>query len=146
MTHIGPNDHFWTYLPELPYYMEYCDRCKKVRNVATLETMTYDEAMSIAKRLPGRDACPACEGSGKVDPHAVLGGEAAGGGVCPICKGTGRVPAKRSEQQPFKLLAEYDNGHYEGLEAIYMPNGTCSCGVQQHHYHCPECGRILQVG
>lgn len=34
------------------------------------------------------DECPACNGSGKVDPHAVLGGHVIErAGVCSICDG-----------------------------------------------------------
>lgn len=29
---------------------------------------------------------------------------------------------------------------------IERPDGTCSCLVIKHHWHCPQCGRILQIG
>ena len=31
-------------------------------------------------------------------------------------------------------------------KSIFMPDKTCSCGVEKHHYHCAVCGRIMQVG
>ena len=40
------------------------------------------------------EECPACNGSGKVDPNAVLGGKDAGGGVCPVCHGEKEVRVK----------------------------------------------------
>jgi hypothetical protein len=32
MTNIKKHQHDWTWLPELPYYMAYCERCGKVMN------------------------------------------------------------------------------------------------------------------
>ena len=29
---------------------------------------------------------------------------------------------------------------------IVMPDNACPCGVEKHHYHCPVCQRITQVG
>lgn len=40
------------------------------------------------------DDCPACFGSGKIDPNSTLGGRSAGGGVCPVCRGKGKVIAR----------------------------------------------------
>lgn len=37
------------------------------------------------------ETCPICNGSGRADPHAVLGGRAAGGGVCTSCRGNRHV-------------------------------------------------------
>ena len=31
-------------------------------------------------------------------------------------------------------------------DVIFRRNGECYCGVENHHYHCPECGKIFQVG
>lgn len=39
-------------------------------------------------RVFDTDECPACNGSGKVNPHAILGGSVIeGADVCPICQG-----------------------------------------------------------
>ncbi len=29
---------------------------------------------------------------------------------------------------------------------IFKDDGECDCGCRKHHYHCPDCGRIQQVG
>ena len=34
----------------------------------------------------------------------------------------------------------------EPQDWIYYRNDACSCGASQHHYHCPTCGGITQVG
>ena len=31
-------------------------------------------------------------------------------------------------------------------EVIYASDNQCICGVGKHHYHCPTCGGIEQVG
>jgi len=35
---------------------------------------------------------------------------------------------------------------YEGGGDIFKDDGECSCGVRKHHYHCPKCGKITQIG
>lgn len=37
-------------------------------------------------------------------------------------------------------------GH-DGMEnSIYMPDATCPCKITKHHYHCPICGGVVQIG
>lgn len=31
-------------------------------------------------------------------------------------------------------------------DPVYMPDDFCPCGEDKHHYHCPACGGISQVG
>ncbi|MEX0703639.1 MAG: hypothetical protein WD069_16200 [Planctomycetales bacterium] len=30
--------------------------------------------------------------------------------------------------------------------AVFLSDGCCPCGLEKHHYHCPRCGGILQIG
>jgi hypothetical protein len=30
--------------------------------------------------------------------------------------------------------------------SFYVPDGVCSCGTRKHHYHCPGCGGVTQIG
>lgn len=53
------------------------------------------------------ETCPICDGSGKADPHAVLGGRAAGGGVCTSCRGNRHVATVISlDQVPMDRLLQ----------------------------------------
>ena len=45
-----------------------------------------------------------------------------------------------------KLQADWCDKHDLTAETIYMPDGACSCGIAKHHYHCPKCGKVSQVG
>jgi len=31
-------------------------------------------------------------------------------------------------------------------EWIFRDDGACACGINKHHYHCPHCGGVKQVG
>ena len=31
-------------------------------------------------------------------------------------------------------------------ETIYLPDGTCRCGIRKHHYHCEVHGKVIQIG
>ena len=31
-------------------------------------------------------------------------------------------------------------------DEIFQNDNECKCGVNRHHYHCPQCGGITQVG
>ncbi len=31
-------------------------------------------------------------------------------------------------------------------DPFYMPDNTCVCGVEKHHYHCTTCKGIVQIG
>ena len=31
-------------------------------------------------------------------------------------------------------------------DIIYATDNQCICGVGKHHYHCPKCGAIEQIG
>jgi len=35
---------------------------------------------------------------------------------------------------------------YDGMDTIFKDDGECTCGVQKHHYHCPKCLKIQQIG
>ena len=37
-----------------------------------------------------------------------------------------------------------DGGTHDDI--IYASDNQCICGVGKHHYHCPTCGGIEQVG
>jgi hypothetical protein len=31
-------------------------------------------------------------------------------------------------------------------EAVFKDDGCCDCGIHKHHYHCPLCGKVTQIG
>ena len=31
-------------------------------------------------------------------------------------------------------------------DSVYMPDNTCQCGIEKHHYHCGVCGGVTQIG
>lgn len=31
-------------------------------------------------------------------------------------------------------------------DVFYMPDFSCRCGVDKHHFHCESCLRITQIG
>lgn len=31
-------------------------------------------------------------------------------------------------------------------DVIYRDDGECDCGIEKHHYHCPHCGGVTQIG
>lgn len=32
------------------------------------------------------------------------------------------------------------------MHTIYMPDNACPCGEAKHHYHCPNCQGVVQIG
>jgi hypothetical protein len=64
---------------------------------------------------------------------------------CLMCHGTGSVTQEEIDK------AEKENEiwcHCNGdvSASIYKADGECMCGVVKHHYHCPDCGKITQIG
>ena len=49
-----------------------------------------------------------------------------------------------------KLVADWtdpeDKSHNHMVNCVFANDNECICGVNKHHYHCPVCGRISQVG
>ena len=47
-----------------------------------------------------------------------------------------------------KLEASWcENVKEHGFEnSFYMPDNTCQCGIEKHHYHCGKCGKVTQIG
>ena len=31
-------------------------------------------------------------------------------------------------------------------DSVFLPDFVCPCGIDKHHYHCPACGGVSQVG
>ena len=62
------------------------------------------------------------------------------------------IDARRADGEKSVLSPKWctcpDNGYpsLEGPEWIYAADGACTCGITKHHYHCPDCGRVKQVG
>ena len=48
-----------------------------------------------------------------------------------------------------KLISKWcECGHHDKMENIptYFEDGKCDCGINKHHYHCTECGKVVQIG
>jgi hypothetical protein len=54
--------------------------------------------------------------------------------------------AEKSEADDRVLRVGWCTCQGESSDPIFMPDNTCPCGVDKHHYHCPVCKRITQVG
>lgn len=83
----------WKVMPDVEDRVQaFLDWCADGRHKHG-EPFRYQEknALQVMLDTITMDDCPACYGSGKVDPNAVLGGRNAGGGMCPVCKGKGKV-------------------------------------------------------
>lgn len=48
--------------------------------------------------------------------------------------------------RPAPFRAEWCRCEEFPREAVYMPDAVCPCGVRKHHYHCPTCKCVCQVG
>lgn len=46
----------------------------------------------------------------------------------------------------FKFCSNWCECSYDKGGANFFDDGECDCGVRKHHYHCPSCGGIIQVG
>ena len=54
---------------------------------------------------------------------------------------------KESKSQPFQFKAQWCECEPPTMRnSIFVDNGKCYCGIFKHHYHCPKCGKITQVG
>ena len=45
-----------------------------------------------------------------------------------------------------KLSAQWCRCGSDDDGMIFRKDHICSCGISKHHYHCPACGRIRQIG
>ena len=39
-----------------------------------------------------------------------------------------------------------DGGKFSDDPKFNPENGQCTCGIHKHHYHCKNCGRVIQIG
>ncbi len=59
----------------------------------------------------------------------------------------GMVKVKQYERNKPVLIPRWCNCKTDmQKQSTFHNNGACSCGVYMHHYHCPKCGGITQVG
>ncbi len=57
-----------------------------------------------------------------------------------------REAIRQAEDDRKRLIAAWCGCSTFPVDPVYMPDDTCACGEGKHHYHCPACRGICQVG
>lgn len=96
--------------------------------------------------------CTVCKGSGT--QHLTVRGDTPSGKTehrdipCVWCDGTGEI----SEQVRKNIEIERNmwcNCHSGVAGGLFYPDcghPDCPYGIKKHHYHCPDCGKVTQIG
>ena len=94
--------------------------------------------------------CPTCKGKGTVTVEAVTIDERGTTKEPPLeikcltCRGEGRITKKRSAQLKRAAALWCSCGNPSG-DVYFHDDGECP-DCRKHHYHCSDCGKIVQVG
>ena len=92
-------------------------------------------------------ACPVCKGNGTqsiiVEEFGKPGSSTTDIG-CVVCNGRKRISAReaRMVERERNMMCYCGN---PGGETHFHDDGECS-ECRKHHFHCADCGKILQIG
>lgn len=90
-------------------------------------------------------ACPQCKGGGQITV-TVEGCESGTFKMpCMTCKGSGRISLRAAQAYKEEMEAWCHCGH-DGSDPIFKADGACGCGINKHHCHCSNCGKVQQIG
>lgn len=59
---------------------------------------------------------------------------------------TVRICKERERAELGPLVTDWCSCGYDGDETVFRDDGDCTCGIHKHHYHCAQCGGLVQIG